>query len=110
MKEASFFDVPMGLIEDIKEEQTKTATGATELKVKVTTKDLRVLQILLSSDEDVRNIIDAFQAFGTPGNPTLLFAFKHAEVVAQLKPPLAEMDGWQIYDPRAEYSRLGVDS
>merc|ERR1719203_2413020 len=61
-------------------------------------------------DCDGWNIYDAFSAFGIPGNPTLLFAFKHAEVLWGMMTGQQDCDGWNIYDPMQEYARLGADT
>lgn len=109
MKDARFFDVPMGLVEDIKDEKSTTITGAIEYKLTVKTKDLRQLIFLVTTEQDLRNVIDAVTAFSTPGNPTLLFAFKHFDAI-RASAQLQEPDGWNIYDPLQEYTRMGIET
>merc|ERR1712232_1052476 len=104
-----FFDVPMGVIEEAKEERSTTTTGAPELKLRVQTKDFRSCSFLMTRDDDMRGILDALGAFGWPGNPTLLFAFKHAEATWAEAPRSAD-DGWKLYDPSTEYVRMGVET
>lgn len=110
MRDAGYFDLVMGTIEDISEERKQNNMGNNEIRLKVATKDLRSMTMVVASDEDVRNIMDAYGAFGIPGNPTLLFAFKHAEAYWAAEPQRkGDNGGWTLYDPLREYARLGVD-
>eukprot|EP00931_Biecheleriopsis_adriatica_P066747 TRINITY_DN41035_c0_g1_i1.p1 TRINITY_DN41035_c0_g1~~TRINITY_DN41035_c0_g1_i1.p1 ORF type:complete len:749 (+),score=147.60 TRINITY_DN41035_c0_g1_i1:43-2289(+) len=110
MKAVNFFDVPFGVVEDIKDEKSTTGTGALELKVTIQTKDLRTMVFIVGTERDVRNIRESVAAFGTPGNPAMLFAFKHFD---ELNRQHASQDlgaGWDIYDPLQEYARMGVET
>eukprot|EP00933_Yihiella_yeosuensis_P073615 TRINITY_DN8231_c1_g3_i3.p1 TRINITY_DN8231_c1_g3~~TRINITY_DN8231_c1_g3_i3.p1 ORF type:complete len:673 (+),score=159.83 TRINITY_DN8231_c1_g3_i3:493-2511(+) len=110
MRNSGFFDVPYGLLEDVKEEKSVTVTGAQELKLTLKTKDLRTLIFLVAREEDLRNVIDAVSAFSTPGNPTLLFAFKYFEDQKSRFGYDQETNGWNLYDPIKEYTRMGIDT
>mmetsp|Transcript_149823 Transcript_149823/g.481246 ORF Transcript_149823/g.481246 Transcript_149823/m.481246 type:complete len:883 (-) Transcript_149823:252-2900(-) len=110
MREVSYFDVPMGTIEDIKDEKSVTAAGAIELKLKVSTKDFRTLVLLPKTEEDIRSTLQAVAAFGVPGNPTLLFAFKHAEAAWESRSGIQDIDGWTLYNPVQEYTRMGIET
>uniref|UniRef100_A0A7S4SLR4 Myotubularin phosphatase domain-containing protein n=1 Tax=Alexandrium monilatum TaxID=311494 RepID=A0A7S4SLR4_9DINO len=106
MLDVKYFDVPLGAVEELREDHSTTATGAVELRITVQTKDFRSLALLMRSEDDWRNVLDAVGAFGTPGNPALLFAFKHAEACSGPEQP----DGWGIYDPVTEYTRMGIET
>jgi len=110
MQDARYFDVPMGCIEEAKMETHQTVTGATEFKMKLQTKDFRNLTFLFNSSDDSNNVQQAVAAFSYPGNPTLLFAFRHAEEMWMSKACPQAADGWQIYDPSAEFARMGVET
>ena len=62
MQKVNFFDIPMGTIEDIKVEKMTTTAGATELKVKLVTKDIRTIVWVLSQDGDLQALLDAVKA------------------------------------------------
>lgn len=109
MQKVNFFDIPMGTIEDIKVEKMTTTAGATELKVKLVTKDIRTIVWVLSQDGDLQALLDAVKAFSTPGNTTLLFAFRHAELRG-VGGRYGETDGWGIYDPMQEYACMGIET
>lgn len=110
MREVNYFDVPMGMIEDVKQETVSTVTGAPEYRLKIATKDLRTLVLLPSTDMDCAMVVDAVAAFGVPRNPALLFAFRHAEAVWANKAMPSENNGWHIYNPAQEYARMGIDT
>merc|ERR1719199_1605818 len=80
----------------------------------VKTKDLRIVTLLLASDEDVRGVQQALEAFAHPGNPTLLFAFRHAEETWNTSSAVSAVgtwsDGWNVYEPLAEYERMGIET
>lgn len=109
MRGAKYFDVPFGLVETIKDEKLVTVTGATELRVTITCKDLRCLVFILRSEQDSRLLVDSVESFGTPGNPAMLFAFKFADALR--KDGQEEHDsGWDLYDPEQDYARMGIDT
>lgn len=112
MQEAKVFDVPLGTIEDLKEERSTTVTGVLEIKVKVTTKDFRQLILLMTKEMEAKQIIQHFDANATPGHhsPHRLFAFKYAEEIWALGRKVEDFDGWQLYDPLQEYTRMGIDT
>lgn len=109
MQECKLFDVPWGLVEDIKSEQKTTAAGALEISLRITTKDGRLLAFLMNRMEDCKELLDAAASFSYPGNTTLLFAFKHFEA-RRKSGSLSEADGWSFYDPVQDYARMGVDT
>eukprot|EP00927_Polykrikos_kofoidii_P028545 TRINITY_DN24904_c0_g1_i2.p1 TRINITY_DN24904_c0_g1~~TRINITY_DN24904_c0_g1_i2.p1 ORF type:complete len:458 (+),score=66.32 TRINITY_DN24904_c0_g1_i2:124-1497(+) len=70
------------------------------------------MTLLLSDAADGATVEEAVQAFGMPGNMAILFAFKHADELWSGAGNGASVtnEGWDIYDPVAEYSRMGVDT
>lgn len=110
MQEAKYFDVPMGTLEDLKVDSKTTVTGATEVSMRVSTKDCRLLHFLMTNEEDCREVLSAVAAFAHPGNSTLLFATKYCEEYRKTRPSSQELDGWNLYDPVTDYARMGVDT
>lgn len=111
MRAVKYFDLPMGLVETAKDERSVSQAGLPELKVTLQTKDLRTLIFLVTSEADIRTIHEAMNAFGTPGNPSMLFAFKHLDALRRLEPAAKDRDsGWAVYDPQQEYARMGVET
>jgi len=109
MRAVKYFDVPMGLVETTKDEKSMSQAGLPELKVTLQTKDLRTLVFLVASEADIRTIHDQINAFGTPGNPSKLFAFKYLDALRRLEPAAKDLDsGWAVYDPLQEYARMGL--
>eukprot|EP00435_Cladocopium_sp_Y103_P006034 s4401_g1.t4 len=105
MRGAKYFDVPFGLVETIKDEKLVTVTGATELRVTITCKDLRCLVFILRSEQDSRLLLDSVESFGTPGNPAMLFAFKHMEALRKEGLQEEHDSGWDLYDPEQDRKR-----
>ncbi|CAK0803739.1 unnamed protein product, partial [Prorocentrum cordatum] len=66
MQEVRLFDVPLGLVEEAKDSRSAAGRGASELRLKVATKDFRSLDFLLPSEGDMANVVEAIRAFGTP--------------------------------------------
>lgn len=111
MRAVKYFDVPMGLVETTKDEKSTSQAGLPELRVTLQTKDLRTLVFLVASEADIRTIHEAFSAFGTPGNPSMLFAFKYLDALRRLEPAAKDLDvGWAVYDPLQEYARMGIET
>mmetsp|Transcript_74424 Transcript_74424/g.150480 ORF Transcript_74424/g.150480 Transcript_74424/m.150480 type:complete len:752 (-) Transcript_74424:51-2306(-) len=110
MRGAKYFDVPFGLVETIKDEKLVTVTGATELRVTITCKDLRCLVFILRSEQDSRLLLDSVESFGTPGNPAMLFAFKFADALRKDGLQEEHDSGWDLYDPEQDYARMGIDT
>merc|ERR1719424_1815081 len=113
MQDVKFFDVPIGIVEECKEEKSTTATGTLEIKLKVTTKDFRVLSFLLPTEQDSRSFSEALVAFGAPGDISRLFAFRHCEASRASGTGTADaedQDGSRIFDPNEEYARMGVET
>ncbi|CAK9063151.1 unnamed protein product [Durusdinium trenchii] len=109
MRGVKYFDVPFGLVETIKDEKLVTVTGATELRVTITCKDLRCLIFLLKSEQEARLLLESVSSFSTPGNPAMLFAFKHYDALRK-ENLLQDQSGWSLYDAEQDYARMGVDT
>jgi len=109
MQEAKCFDIPMGLVEEAKEERSTTITGSAEFKFVLKTKDFRTLTLLLVAEEDLQTLREALTAFSTPGNPTLLFAVRHAEEVWASSAGCDRFDAWRICDLQ-DFLRMGVET
>lgn len=107
MTESRYFDIPLGTIEEVKIDTKTSNTGALEIQMKVSCKDLRLLHFLMSTEEDCREVLGVVQSLGQPGNPTLLFAVKHCEMFSKR---YAQDPNWTMYDPVQDYARMGVDN
>ena len=65
--------------------------------------DLRCLIFLLKSEQESRLLLESLAAFGTPGNPAMLFAFKHCDA---LKKQGLSQDAGSFYDPEQDILRM----
>jgi len=98
-------DIPLGLIEKLDYEGVTSEAGVQQWRLNVTTKDFRLLMILVPQVKDLVVIEEAVLALSQPGaNYTkALFAFPYAAAVGtQLD------DGWSLYDPGTEFQRMGI--
>eukprot|EP00929_Paragymnodinium_shiwhaense_P102213 TRINITY_DN65409_c0_g1_i1.p1 TRINITY_DN65409_c0_g1~~TRINITY_DN65409_c0_g1_i1.p1 ORF type:complete len:901 (+),score=109.13 TRINITY_DN65409_c0_g1_i1:69-2705(+) len=108
MMERQYLDVPMGTVEELKAEKRTSEAGALQMRARIVTKDFRNISILVESVSDLIVIEDAVAAFSQTGN---LFAFSHAAALLASGAPRDEgKDAWGIYDPHAEYARMGVET
>jgi len=109
--ERQFLDVPMGAIEDLRLDHSISEAGAKEWKLRIVTKDLRSINLLLPESQDLAVVEEAAAALGCPGHhyTACLFAFRHAEEVWAGSAARGRT-GWSLYDPCHEYSRMGIDT
>lgn len=110
MREAGYFDIPMGAIEEFNDSNQTTNTGAIEFKMTVQTKDLRQLVFYLPTDSDVRKTCDAINLYSRPGVVNNLFACKYCEALRQSGAFDMDVNGWRLYDPVQEYARMGIET
>jgi myotubularin-related protein 1/2 len=99
-------DIPLGLIEEVKLECPPSATGAPRWRLKIITKDGRIVFINVPSPDNLNQVEEHIAALSQPGEhfTSALFAFAHAQASG------LSQNGWDIYNPSAEYSRMGVDT
>eukprot|EP00727_Mastigamoeba_balamuthi_P010093 m51a1_g5706 putative myotubularin-related protein 2 (543) ;mRNA; f:1066659-1068999 len=68
--------------------------------LKITCKDLSYVKLFFSDVESSLKIMRMIEAAAFPGSIERLFAFEYRPQFAQ--------DGWAVYDPVAEFARIGV--
>eukprot|EP00928_Gymnodinium_smaydae_P011244 TRINITY_DN14174_c0_g1_i3.p1 TRINITY_DN14174_c0_g1~~TRINITY_DN14174_c0_g1_i3.p1 ORF type:complete len:875 (+),score=169.74 TRINITY_DN14174_c0_g1_i3:347-2626(+) len=105
--ERGVLDVPLGLIEEVKLETPTSEAGALECKLRITTKDFRSLVFLMASVQELATVEEAVSSLSH--HTASLFAFPHAAASWDRGVP-RNMEGWELYDPFAEFSRMGVDT
>ncbi|CAK0794022.1 unnamed protein product [Prorocentrum cordatum] len=113
MQERKVLDVPHGAVEDLKVEKQKAESGMDQFRLRLRTKDLRSLTFLLADEQDGRQVLQLHLlcAYGR-GSPSGLFAFAHRAAAERegAGPTRLSAAGWRVYDPHAEYARMGVDT
>lgn len=94
-------DLPLGFICRVEKIGGSTSKGENSYGLEITCKDLRNLRFAHSRENHSRrDVFDKLQQFAFPFNNKLtLFAFDYRE-----KFPV---NGWNVYEPIAEYKRLG---
>lgn len=109
MQEKQVMDVPLGLIEEVKLESPPSDTGAQIWRLRINTKDNRSLAMLVSDPQDMLVVEEHVAALAMPGEnfTSVLFAFRHAQESGRDHTTSA---GWGIFNPEAEFSRMGVDT
>jgi len=113
--EKQVLDVPMGLVEEVKLESRLSEADVPEWKLRILSKDFRNISILVSEAQELALVEEAIASMSQPGpaHTPVLFAFRHAEEEVRLRgigAVDAGADGWGIYDPLAEFGRMGVDT
>lgn len=112
LQEKQVMDVPMGAVEEVKLESRLSETEVPEWKLRVVTKDFRCLTILVNDGHELAVVEEAVAALSQPGpsHTQVLFAFRHAEALRAAGGNADDADGWGLYDPVAEFARMGVDT
>lgn len=95
-------DLPLGFVSRIEKMGGSTSKGENSYGIEITSKDTRNYRFAHSRENHSRR--DVFEklhqyAFPNLNNKLTLFAFEYKE-----KYPI---NGWQVYEPIAEYQRLG---
>lgn len=94
-------DLPLGFISRIEKMGGSTSKGENSYGIEITCKDIRNYRFAHSRENHSRrDVFEKLQQYAFPYNNKLsLFAFEFKE-----KFPV---NGWQVYEPIAEYKRLG---
>jgi len=106
LQDRQVMDVPLGIIEEIKLESPTSAAGVPQWRLRIITKDQRVLLVLVADPQDLSIIEEHVVALAQPGEAytSALFAFRLGEASG------APGAGWDIFNPEAEFSRMGVST
>ncbi|CAM9198576.1 unnamed protein product [Chrysoparadoxa australica] len=114
---ASFFRIPLSCIDRIERERDRARTGMVQgmvsaafeaeplpgVTISIYTKDLRCWRLVLERVEDTERAYNAVVSYVFPAQVDLLFAFNH-----RINNTSSRDAGWSIYDPKAEFDRLGI--
>lgn len=94
-------DSPLGFVSRVEKMGGSTSKGENSYGIEITCKDMRNYRFAHSRENHSRrDVFEKLQQYSFPLNNKLpLFAFEYRE-----KYPL---NGWQVYEPIAEYQRLG---
>lgn len=94
-------DLPLGFVSRIEKMGGATSKGENSYGIEITCKDVRNYRFAHSRENHSRrDVFEKLQQYAFPSNNKLsLFAFSYKE-----KYPV---NGWQVYEPIAEYQRLG---
>lgn len=94
-------DLPLGFVSRIEKMGGSTSKGENSYGIEITCKDIRNYRFAHSRENHSRrDVFEKLQQYAFPYNNKLsLFAFDYKE-----KFPV---NGWQVYEPIAEYKRLG---
>jgi len=94
-------DLPLGFVSRIEKMGGSTSKGENSYGIEITCKDFRNYRFAHSRENHSRrDVFEKLQQHAFPFNNKLpLFAFEYKE-----KYPI---NGWQVYEPIAEYQRLG---
>lgn len=94
-------DLPLGFVSRVEKVGGSTSKGENSYGIEVTCKDVRHYRFAHSRENHSRrDVFEKLQQYAFPLNNKLsLFAFEYKE-----KYPV---NGWQVYEPIAEYKRLG---
>lgn len=94
-------DLPLGFVSRIEKMGGSTSKGENSYGIEITCKDVRNYRFAHSRENHSRrDVFEKLQQYAFPFNNKLsLFAFDYKE-----KYPV---NGWQVYEPIAEYKRLG---
>lgn len=94
-------DLPLGFVSRIEKIGGSTSKGENSYGIEITCKDFRNYRFAHSRENHSRrDVFEKLQQYAFPfSNKLTLFAFDYKE-----KYPI---NGWQVYEPIAEYKRLG---
>lgn len=94
-------DLPLGFVSRIEKMGGSTSKGENSYGIEILCKDVRNYRFAHSRENHSRrDVFEKLQQYAFPNNNKLpIFAFEYKE-----KYP---MNGWQVYEPIAEYQRLG---
>ena len=99
-------DVPLSFISRVeKVGGQRTSAGENAYGIEIVCKDVRTLRFALSKVDGLprKNVFDTLKMFAFPiSNNFPLFAFQFTDRYPD------PCDGWKVYDPVAEYKRLGL--
>ncbi|XP_075912714.1 phosphatidylinositol-3,5-bisphosphate 3-phosphatase MTMR2-like isoform X2 [Petromyzon marinus] len=95
-------DVPLGVVSRVDKVTNTTSRAETAYRLELTCKDIRTLRFAHKVDAQAEcSLHTALTRYAFPlSNSLPLFAFEHKEVYPE--------NGWRVYDPIAEYRRLGL--
>ncbi|XP_078478077.1 phosphatidylinositol-3,5-bisphosphate 3-phosphatase MTMR2-like, partial [Lampetra planeri] len=95
-------DVPLGVVSRVDKVTNTTNRAETAYRLELTCKDIRTLRFAHKVDAQAEcSLHTALTRYAFPlSNGLPLFAFEHKEVYPE--------NGWRVYDPIAEYRRLGL--
>ena len=94
-------DLPLGFISRIEKMGGSTSKGENSYGIEITCKDFRNYRFAHSRENHSRrDVFEKLQQYAFPySNKLPLFAFTYKEQFS--------INGWQVYEPIAEYQRLG---
>lgn len=94
-------DLPLGFVSRIEKMGGSTSKGENSYGIELTCKDVRNYRFAHSRENHSRrDVFEKLQQFAFPrSNKLTLFAFDYKEKYS--------VNGWQVYEPIAEYKRLG---
>ncbi|XP_078741428.1 LOW QUALITY PROTEIN: phosphatidylinositol-3,5-bisphosphate 3-phosphatase MTMR2-like, partial [Lampetra fluviatilis] len=97
-------DVPLGVVSRVDKVTNTTNRAETAYRLELTCKDIRTLRFAHKVDAQAGvacSLHTALTRYAFPcASSQPLFAFEHKEVYPE--------NGWRVYDPIAEYRRLGL--
>lgn len=95
-------DVPLGVVSRIEKVGGATSRGENSYGIDILCKDMRNLRFAHKQENHSRRtVFEKLQKFAFPlTHNEKVFAFSHNEIFAE--------DGWNIYEPIAEFRRMGL--
>lgn len=97
-------DVPLGVVSRIEKVGGASSRGENSYGIDILCKDMRNLRFAHKQENHSRRqVFGKLQSFAFPtAHSEMLFAFKYVEKFAE--------DGWNVYEPIAEFRRMGLVS
>jgi len=105
--------IPLAAIDEVSSDSAVAETLQKDAKaLQVHAKDMRNLLFIINPKEQAQQLAEKIVTLAHSGNLVTAFAFQHAEAIwtsyAQKRYSLSE--GWFVFDPQTEFSRMGVDT
>lgn len=97
-------DVPLGVVSRIEKVGGATSRGENSYGIDILCKDMRNLRFAHKQENHSRRtVFEKLQKFAFPlVHNEMLFSFSHTEKMNE--------DGWNVYEPIAEFRRMGLVS
>ncbi|KAL5011392.1 hypothetical protein ScPMuIL_009943 [Solemya velum] len=101
-RESFILDVPLGVINKIEKMGGATSRGENSYRIDILCKDIRNLRFAHKQENHSRRqVFEKISTYAFPiTNKKQFFAFEFTEDYG--------VNGWTVYDPMAEYRRLGI--